>query len=141
MHSRVHVYNINRIVSSIQIQKTPRMKTSLDLGRLSIGQPTLREFYTDVAFITLYVGFFCLSESAVVLQSPFWQPHINDFVTLCRTIDPAKCASAVTMKEASCCFFHTFPFQKRRKNLKENIFSILIEALLKRNLENCPRKH
>lgn len=45
------------------------MKTSLDLGRLSIGLLTLKDFYTDVAFFTPYVGFFCLSELVVGLQS------------------------------------------------------------------------
>lgn len=44
------------------------MKTSLYLQRLSIGEPTLRDFYTDMAFLTLYVGLFCLSELVVVLQ-------------------------------------------------------------------------
>lgn len=38
-------------------------------GRLSIDLLTLRDFYTDVAFRTPYVGFFCLSELAFGLQS------------------------------------------------------------------------
>lgn len=50
-------------------------------------------------------------------QSPFWQPHPNGFLMLCWIIDPAKCASSMTMKKASCRFFHTFSFKKQGKNL------------------------
>lgn len=106
-----------QVVPLIQIQKTRKMKTSLYLQRLSIGWPMLRDFHTDMAFLTQYEGLFCLSELVVVLQSPFWQLHLNGFLMLRWIIDPAKCASSVTMKKASCGFFHTFSFKKQSKNL------------------------
>lgn len=132
MHSCVYVYTVKGFMASIQILKNAKMKTSLDMGRLSVGYLTPRDFYTDVALTTLYVGFFCLSELAVVLQSPFREPNINGFLMLCWTIDPAKFATSVTMKEASCCSFHAFSFQKKRKKYLRKYFQHFIEALLKK---------
>lgn len=132
--TRVYVYTIKGFMTSVQISKIAKMKTALDMGRLSIGYLTPRDFYTDVALITPYVGFFCLSELVAVLQSPFRDPHINGFLMLCWTIDPVKFATSVTIKEASCRSFHAFSFQKKRKKYLRKYFQHFIEALLKKNL-------
>lgn len=134
MHSCVYVYTIKGFMASIQILKISKMKTSLDMGRLSIGYLTPRDFYRDVALITLYVGFFCLSELAVVLQSPFREPHINAFLMLCSTIDPVKFATPVTIKEASCRSFHAFSFLKKRKKVVKEIFSAFHWSTSEKNL-------
>lgn len=99
----------------------------------------IKRLHTDVAFLTPYVGLFCLSELVVVLQSPFWQSHLNGFLILSWIIDPAKCASSVTMKKASCRFFHTFSFKKKgKKSLRKYFQYFSLKHFLKETLKISP---
>lgn len=100
----------------------------------------IKRFCTDMAFLTPHVGLFCLSELVVVLQSPFWQPHLNGFLMLCWIIDPAKCASSVTIKKASCRFFHTFSFKKQRKKSLRKYFQYFsLKYFWKETLKIAPK--
>lgn len=109
--------------------KTTEMKTSLDLGRLSIGLLTLKDFYTDVAFFTPYVGFFCLSELVVGLQSS------QVLMALWCCVEPSILQSMQTLwqweRHHVASFTHSL-FKSREKKISKKTFSVFYWSTLEK---------